>query len=501
MSNFTKTINVKGGSIRGEFVDGSIASFKGIPYAAPPVKDLRFKPPGEVVPWEGVKDCTEFLSSPLQNAIGFNDLWTEEFLIRNQNFSEDCLTLNLWTDLDKEKQPVIVYLYGGGFVSGGSSCDIYDGTELARRGAIYVTFNHREGTLALFSHKELTEKSEHHASGNYLLMDDIAALKWVKENIASFGGDPDNITLMGQSSGASEVNMLSVSPLTSGLFNNTFSMSFNNYVGYARPVMSLEEGYAASQKLLDNANKTVEDLLTQDAGEFLKDDTIRNLNLDGYVLDKTFKDGVLSGRTNDKVTVMGAVPGDNLMAGFFSDMWLKGERVTEKVQITDAMKEFFKDDYEKACEVYDVDNTDVQDLKNIIDEDFLISSMLYFVQGRNKSKDEKTLPVYIYYYVHPMPGPMAKKFGAFHSCEVPYFTHVFSDLRKEYWQDEDFALGDYLCEELAYFAQNGSMKDKNYIPSDGSNYFRIDAGEKKNVVFPKDKLDLWINGFLNDRRG
>ena len=497
---YTKEFKVEGGLVRGEQLNEQIATFKGIPYAAPPTGNLRFKAPGAVVEWEGVKDCVLFGNSPMQNPVGFNDLWTDEFIIRNRNYSEDCLTLNLWTDTTSTKpMPVIIYFYGGGYVSGGSSCEIYDGLEIAKRGVVFVTFNHREGTLGLFSNPVLSEESDNHASGNYLLMDGIAAIRWVKNNIASFGGDPDNITIMGQSSGAGEVNSLTVSPLTKGLFGKSISMSFNTYNEFARPTFTKEEGYEEGKSLLESAGKTVEDLKSQAAEDFLKDQTIRHLTLDGYVLDKKYKDAVNEGRTGNIITVMGAVPGDNLMSGLFSDSWNSGIKIETMEQVTAEMKKFFLDDYEAVAKIYDVENRSFLDVKKDLDEDFLISSMLYFVEGRIKAGADS--PAYIYYYVHPMPGPMAERFGAFHSCEVPYFTNVFSDLRKDYWKEEDFKLGEQVCNALVEFAKTGKPGATGFVPCDGTNYFRIDVKDSKNCIFDEEKRVLWFRGFRNSKRG
>ena len=498
--NYTKEYMVDGGLVRGEMLADSIATFKGIPYAAPPVGELRFKEPQKVIPWEGVKDCIAFGNSPIQKPMSPQDLWTEEFLIRNWNLSEDCLTLNLWTNtLCTKKMPVILYLFGGGFISGGASCDIYDGFSLAKRDVIYVTFNYRVGIPGLFSSPELSKESPHNASGSYMLMDIIAALKWIKENISVFGGDPDNVTLMGQSAGAGEVNALSVSPIAKGLFNKTISMSFNTYNEFTRPVLTREEGYAECEEILKNSNKTLEDFKTQPGEEFTNDMPVRHLALDGYVLDVKLKEGVREGRTNDIITVMGAVPGDKLVAGLFTDTLMTGVKITEMEQVIDTMKEFFLEDYEEAASIYDLQNRPVAEVVKDLDDDFQITSMLYFAEGR-KQAGAKT-PTYIYYYTHVLPGPKADRYGAFHSCEVPYCTNVFSDFRKDYWKEEDFRLGDRLCTGLADFAKDGNPEKYGFIPSDGINYFKIDADESKNIRFDEAKRKLWFNGFKNSKRG
>jgi para-nitrobenzyl esterase len=201
--------------------DKSIHIFKGIPFAAPPVGDLRWKAPQPVTLWNGVKECADFSKSPIQGKPNEFGVYTREFLIKDEPLSEDCLYLNVWTGAKTptEKRPVMVWIYGGGFVSGGTNVPIYDGEALAKKGIILVSINYRVGILGFLAHPELTKESPNHTSGNYGLMDQLAALKWVQKNIAAFGGDPANVTIAGQSAGSMSVNDLVASPLSRGLFN------------------------------------------------------------------------------------------------------------------------------------------------------------------------------------------------------------------------------------------------------------------------------------------
>jgi para-nitrobenzyl esterase len=190
--------------------------FRGIPFAAPPVGDLRWRDPQPVVPWSGMRDATQFGPRCMQQPL-FSDM-----MFRSPAPSEDCLYLNVWTPakLDGSRQhklPVLVYIYGGGFMAGDSSEKRYDGASLARRGIVVVTMNYRLGVLGFFSHPELTASSPHHASGNYGLLDQVAALKWVKRNIPAFGGDPSHITVGGESAGSMSVSALMASPLSRGM--------------------------------------------------------------------------------------------------------------------------------------------------------------------------------------------------------------------------------------------------------------------------------------------
>jgi para-nitrobenzyl esterase len=192
--------------------DGNIRIFKGIPFAAPPIGDLRWKEPQRVLAWKGVKTATEFGARCMQGRI------YDDMVFRDAGPSEDCLYLNVWAPKVKvdAKVPVMVWIYGGGFQAGATSEPRQDGEYLAHKGVIVVSMNYRLGVFGFYSHPELTAESAHHASGNYGLMDQAAALKWVHENIAAFGGDPGNVTIFGESAGSFAVSALMTSPLANG---------------------------------------------------------------------------------------------------------------------------------------------------------------------------------------------------------------------------------------------------------------------------------------------
>lgn len=199
------TVTVTGGKIQGSALGGGGTVFKGIPFAAPPVGDLRWREPLPVKPWPAVRDATKFGERCMQNGMGV---------------SEDCLYLNVWTPEwpSKSSKPVMLWIHGGGNFAGASSDAVFDGENLARHGVVLVSANYRLGVFGFFAHPELTAESKHHSSGNYGLMDQVAALQWVRDNIARFGGDPRNVTIFGESAGALDINVLLASPLTKGLF-------------------------------------------------------------------------------------------------------------------------------------------------------------------------------------------------------------------------------------------------------------------------------------------
>ena len=210
-------VRVADGMIAGA-VNGDIASFKGIPFAAPPVGPLRWRAPQPPAPWSDVRPAKAFGPSCLQPK---NDL------DGGVGVREDCLTLNVWTRHPRRggRLPVMVWIYGGGFVVGSSASPYYDGTPFARRGVVLVSFNYRLGRLGFFAHPALDGGGSGEPVANYGLMDQLAALRWVRANIAAFGGDPANVTVFGESAGAMSVNMLMTSPAGSGLFAKAIAES------------------------------------------------------------------------------------------------------------------------------------------------------------------------------------------------------------------------------------------------------------------------------------
>ncbi len=190
-----------------------IRVFKGIPFAAPPIGMGRWKEPQPVRAWKGVRQANKFGPRAMQRPL-YSDM-----IFRSNGMSEDCLYLNIWTPAKsrKEKLPVMVYFYGGGFATGDGSEGRYDGASMAQKGIVAVTVNYRLGVFGFFAHPELTKESPHHASGNYGLLDQNAALRWVSKNIAAFGGDPKRVTIAGESAGSSSVSAQMASPLSKGL--------------------------------------------------------------------------------------------------------------------------------------------------------------------------------------------------------------------------------------------------------------------------------------------
>jgi para-nitrobenzyl esterase len=223
-ARLTSPLKVSGGDIAG-LHEGGLKTYLGIPFAAPPVGDLRWRPPQAVVPWNGVKETSKFSPACAQTAV-----W-----VTNPK-SEDCLYLNVWAPEKARKLPVMVWIHGGGYYGGTAAQPLFDGGNLAKHGAVVVTLNYRLGIFGFFSHPGLSAESPDGVSGNQGIQDQIAALRWVKNNIAAFGGDPDRVTIMGESAGGMSVTILVASPLAKGLFQRAISQSGN----YALPLSAAE---------------------------------------------------------------------------------------------------------------------------------------------------------------------------------------------------------------------------------------------------------------------
>ena len=217
-------VKINGGLVEGTFENG-ITIYRGIPFAAPPVGDLRWRPPQPVKNWEGILKADTFAPACPQQPGVLTTGFTK------YGFSEDCLYLNVWkpNETSDKKLPVMVWIHGGGFTSGSASGDFTTGEKLAKKGVILINISYRLGVLGFLAHPELTAESENNVSGNYGLLDQIAGLKWVQQNIESFGGDPYNVTIFGQSAGGISVSILAASPLAKGLFQRVICMSGGSF--------------------------------------------------------------------------------------------------------------------------------------------------------------------------------------------------------------------------------------------------------------------------------
>jgi para-nitrobenzyl esterase len=299
-AQISEPVQVDGGLIAGQSVSGTaIRAFKGVPFAAPPVGELRWKPPQPVPAWNGVRQVDAFGPDCPQLAS------------RTHPQSEDCLFLNVWTEAQSadEKRPVMVWIYGGGYRAGSTTIPAYDGTGLARRGVVFVSIAYRVGPLGFMAHPELSAESPRRVSGNYGLLDQIAALDWVRRNIASFGGDPDRITIFGQSAGSISTSYLAASPLATGKFHRLIGQTGGGFGLLApEPLASAEHKGLAFGQSLDA--ETIAQLRAVDAGRLVHEagtvsGRFQPIN-DGWVVPGDLKAIYQEGRQNDVAMLVGS---------------------------------------------------------------------------------------------------------------------------------------------------------------------------------------------------
>ena len=435
-------VKVEGGIISGVVnATGDVRIFKGIPFAAPPVGALRWRAPQPVKPWNGVRVCDHFGPSPMQGKPVPFSMWTKEFLIPDTPISEDCLYLNVWTGAraSAERRPVLVWIYGGGFSSGGAGCPIYDGEAMAQKGIIFVSINYRVGIFGFFAHPELTVESGHHASGNYGLMDQIAALRWVQHNIAAFGGDPGKVTIAGQSAGSMSVSCLVASPLAKGLFERAIGESGAMFGAPA----ALGTAEVAGQKVLDALKVSsiaaaralpAEELTKQTMG-------IRFPIMDGYVLPDTVADIFTEGKEN-KVS---------LLTGWNADEF--GAAPKKALEFQREAGSGYGKDSAIFLRWYPAST----DSEATVSARRLSRDQVFGVQNYAWAKvtSAQGNAVYVYRFTRKVPATGDYvKYGAFHTGEVPY---VFDNLRfvDRPWKPEDRILARQLSDYWANFVKTG----------------------------------------------
>lgn len=295
-------VAIDSGQIEGSQM-GMIWAFKGIPYAAPPVGMLRWRPPQPVASWRRVRTATSHSPACPQLESYPPDAPREPT-------SEDCLTLNVWAPATKSagKLPVMVWIHGGGLMNGSGSLPQYAGDQLAARGVVVVTINYRLGALGFLAHPELNRESRYGGSGNYGLLDQIAALKWVNRNIAAFGGDPDRVTIFGQSSGSFSLSMLVSSPLAKGLFHRAIGQSGAVFEPVELDPLFTPDGAAeAGARFASKAGaKSLADLRRMPVASLLKHRFNPQFNIDGHVIPASPHDAYAAGRQNDVDLLIGA---------------------------------------------------------------------------------------------------------------------------------------------------------------------------------------------------
>ncbi len=451
----TPVVSTKSGPVSGIEKEG-IQIFKGIPFAAPPVGDLRWKAPQPVQPWKDVKQCIAFGPSPVQAPPVPFMCWSEEYLIPKEPISEDCLYLNVWAPKKSTtKKAVLVYIYGGGFRSGGSGCDIYDGTAMAKKDIVFVSINYRVGAFGFLAHPELTKESEHHVSGNYAILDMVAALKWVKDNIAAFGGDPSRVTIAGQSAGAFAVNFLAATPLTKGLIHGAIAESGGSILPSSiRPAMHLNQAEATGidfakslgcNSIKELRNKSADQILNANPGAIGPFE-------DGYVVPSSMMQTYLKDQQNDIPALLGWNLDDKIM----------GPPLTADKYVQ-SIKQQFGANAEKVLALYPAtDDATAAESQGEMSRD-----QTFGVQGytwASLQSENGKAPIYVYNFNRKLPAATpANDFGAFHTGEVPYAYNNLHTVHNRPFTKADYELADQMSSYWANFAKTGDPNGLNLM--------------------------------------
>ena len=476
MTAASTTVRVAEGRLAGVLsADGRVRAFKGIPYARPPLGELRWRPPQPPAPWDGVRPAHAFGPNAPQLPVIANSLYAGG----HEHQSEDCLTLNVWTGAEAAdaREPVMVWFHYGAFQFGGSSLPLYDGEQLARAGVVLVSVNHRLGRLGFLSHPELSAESPHGASGNYGIHDQIQALRWIAENVAAFGGDPDRVTIFGLSAGSMSVSLLMASPLARGLFHRAIGQSGASFgpVGTSSAITDsmqdrehAERTGLALARSLDAA--TIEELRARSPQEIMlapltlgddrwKFDAVdapfhRGAldcafpSVDGHVLPQGAHAIFAEHRQAPVPLITGSVAGEASGMPYMADAArFVADAATEYGDLAGEFLDLFPaEDDEQAR---------VSSAKANGDRVFVWQNWtwahLHSAGDRN--------PTYYYHFSRVPPVPEDADFaerspGAFHSAEIPYvFRHL--DVRDWPWSAHDRELSAAMSAHWVSFARTG----------------------------------------------
>ena len=464
-------IKTSGGFVSGVDVsDGAVRAYKGIPFAKPPVGNLRWREPHPVEPWTGTLAADKFGASCMQpNPTPGHSLFTRIFYTPIKPTSEDCLYLNVWTTASiGEKRPVMVWIPGGGFRGGSSSVEIYDGAELAKKGVVLVSINYRLWKFGFLASPELSTESEHHASGNYGLLDQIAALQWVKENIAAFGGDPDNVTIFGQSAGSVAANYLMMSPLAKGLFHRVIGESGGGFAPavsgspalrglFISWLQSLADAEVAGSKLMtalrvsnlaELRQKSAEDILAVPSATRFE---LAIPILDRYVLPATADEIFAAGRQNDVPLLLGSTADEGSNFPVIRTVAAFREDARNTLgPLADAFLGVYQAN----------DDAQAAQISAAATRDRLLAwPTLQWARAQAHTGHSK---VFYYYFAHHPPAPpeerfvenLGKELGAYHGAELPYVFGNF--VPPEWpWTGTDRELAQTVSQYWVNFATRG----------------------------------------------
>jgi len=458
-------VATQNGKIAGKLLASGVRAYLGIPYAAAPVRELRWRATQPLPPWVGVYNADRFAPECIQ-VLRRHDL---NHYFGEEPTSEDCLYLNIWVPADAKpdaKLPVLVYIYGGGFTIGSGGMALYGGDNVAQKGAIFVNFNYRLGALGFMAHPELTKESQPHASGNYGLLDQVAALAWIRSNIASFGGDPDNVTVSGQSAGASSVAFLQASPLAKGLFHRAVGFSGSPF-GNTDPLPTRADAEKAGLAIQETLGaKSLAELraLPADKIAAVQRDcqlgcagTIRvGPAVDGYFLPDAPAAIFAAGRQND-------VP---LLVGFTRDESSNDvSKARSLAEYQAAARHLFGDRVDAFLRLYPAStDAEAREMGRVAAREGMMEGrMRAWADAHGKSGKS---PIYMFMFSRVHPFSEGAKFyddpasiGSYHTSDVPYWLktqdamNLFRTTRD--WTAYDRDLSDRMLASLVAFAKSG----------------------------------------------
>jgi para-nitrobenzyl esterase len=457
----TEPLLLKAGLIQGAIVGGDVHEFKGVPFAAPPGGELRWRAPQPVASWEGVRKCLSFGAACPQPDVSGLTGWGPEQL------SEDCLYLNVWTPAGRsdEKLPVMMWIHGGGFSVGSGSTDVYNGQELARRGVVVVTINRRLGPLGFFAHPQLIEEASKTGEpvGNYGFLDKIAALQWIRDNIGAFGGDPNRVTIFGESGGARSVAHLMVSPPAKGLFHRAILQSSSLY----RVNRHLTEPRYGQPSMVAIGEKTAELLGCHEADDPLKAMRARSADevldagftalgtddmgngfspsVDGRVMPDNPSDLLEAGRQHD----LPVIAGSNANEG---SMFIQRLPLDNPQAIRAIVRAAYPDHADEVLELFPV-NSPAEARASM---DRIIGDRLFTSAIRSTLRAMEKVPSkgYQYYFTRVRPDERGKLLGSAHGDDIRFaFDNL--DMGGRLVTDDDRALAGTIADIWVRFAATG----------------------------------------------
>ncbi|MCW9708045.1 carboxylesterase/lipase family protein [Fodinibius salsisoli] len=490
------TLRIDTGLVTGVSESGStVHAYKGIPYAAPPVGDLRWQPPQPPTTWEGVYHATDFASTCMQKHPPKGSFYQVEFFQEPEPMSEDCLYLNVWTGAESAEnlRPVMMWIHGGAFSQGSGSMPTFNGNAFAKSGVVLVTLNYRLGIFGLLAHPQLTAESEHNSSGNYGLLDQVAALQWIQQNIDAFGGNPNNVTVFGQSSGAGSINKLMASPLTKGLFDRAILQSGSAYTfGKTQALEQAEQNGETVTKLLGTSS--IEGLRSWPASKLLDKTSQFSFrpSIDGWFLPDEVYSIFEEGRQHD-------IP---ILAGSNADegTTLRGPKLDAKI-FTNIIHQTYGEDAKNFLALYP-HQTD-QQARNSFNKgwrDEMAWGAHTLARIHTKQHSQKA---WLYYFSNVPPGRNSQRYGAFHSAEIAYVFNTLTAVDRP-WQKQDHQLADLMRSYWVNFASEGNPNSKQlpkWPPYDARERKVLELGNtiEPQIILQGDVLEFYNKQYVRPK--